>query len=69
MLKSLLLLLALMPFVCFWQINFKLNGNGCFEFILRPLNIAFKFGCDMLNMCAKYSCVIPFFFEKNFKSL
>ena len=31
MAKSLLLLLALMPFVCFGQINFKLNGNGCFE--------------------------------------
>lgn len=31
MAKSLLLLFALIPFVCFGQINFKLNGNGCFE--------------------------------------
>lgn len=61
MAKSLLLLLTLIQFVCFWQINFKLNGNGCFEFILRPLSIEFKLGCDMLNMFAKYSCVIPFF--------
>lgn len=61
MAKSLLLLLALMPFVCFWQINLKLNGNVCFEFILLPLSIAFKLGCDMLNMFAKHSCVIPFF--------
>lgn len=62
--KSLLLLLALMPFFFFWKINFKLNGNGCFEFIMRPLSIAFKLGCDMLNMFAKYSCVIPFFLKK-----
>ena len=31
MAKSLLLLMALMPLVCFGQINFKLNGSGCFE--------------------------------------
>lgn len=31
MAKSLLLLMALMPLICFGQINFKLNGNGCFE--------------------------------------
>lgn len=31
MAKSLLLLLDLIPFVFFGQINFKLNGNGCFE--------------------------------------
>lgn len=31
MAKSLLLLLALMPLVCFGQNNFKLNGSGCFE--------------------------------------
>ena len=64
MAKSLLLLLDLMPFVCLWQINFKLNGNGCLEFILRPLSIAFKLGFDMLNMFSKYSCVITFFLKK-----
>lgn len=31
MAKSLLLLMALVPFICFGQINFKLNGSGCFE--------------------------------------
>lgn len=69
MAKSLLLLLALIPFVCFWKINFKLNGNGCLEtqdgkdYVVVNCDGKtahdFPIGVLPLRIRLMYACVVP----------
>ena len=69
MTKSLLLLLALIPFVCFGQINFKLNGNGCFETQDGKDYVVVNYdgknsACVVPQRSAISACVIPCLLKK-----